>query len=395
MNFFLRLLVVSLASLLVVRSDAMGQEDFYPNQVSSWEQGIAPQNSAGYVEAYFGSKPFSGSGSVALDRRLVFGCAHVVYDNGRWAGIFAFARAYNGFYRPSWFNDYAFARGFRILDGYYATRFDDDFDYDFAVAYSGYSGDFGPALNLVDNPYSSLTGGASKRILGYPSYLDYFWMNFRDYRSGYFYLHKTGDFTRSFKLDQGSFYYYPTYYPYLDIDNVTTGPGNSGGPVLVYEGGEWKLAGILVSGSANSAGIFSVDTAAKSMADLLLYRVENGQQKEVTTTKPVVLRDGSLAYRSMKLDLGRRLPWETVRVTLRMDVQASSTNEVQAFLRSPSGRSYIVSSANVNATADVLGIFASDGSDSGRWILYARDVIAGNGSAIVNRAALTLSSRWP
>jgi hypothetical protein len=391
MNFFLRLLVVSLTSLLVVRSGAMGQ--VYPNRVPSSEQGIAPQNSAGYVEAYFGNTPFSGSGSVALDRRLVFGCAHVVYDNGRWAGLFAFARAYDSFYRPS-FNNYSIARGFRILDGYYANKSDDYFDYDFAVAYAGYSGNFGPALRLVSDSYSSLTGSASKRILGYPSYLDYFWENFWQYTRGYFYMHKTGDFTLSFELDQGSFYY-PTSYPYLDIDNVTTGPGNSGGPVLVYEGGEWKLAGILVSGGANSAGIFSVDTAAKSMADLLLYRVENGQQKEVTTTKPVVLRDGSLSYRSMKLDLGRRLPWETVRVTLRMDVQASSTNEVQAFLRSPSGRSYIVSSANVNATADVLGIFASDGSDSGRWILYARDVIAGNGSAIVNRAALTLSSRLP
>jgi len=131
------------------------------------------------------------------------------------------------------------------------------------------------------------------------------------------------------------------------------------------------------------------------MADLLLYRVENGQDKEVTTAKPVVLRDGSLSYRSIRLDMGRRLPWETVRVTLRMDVQASSTNEVQAFLRSPSGRSYPVSSANINATADVLGVFASDGSDSGRWTLYARDAIAGNGSAVVNRAALTLTSRWP
>jgi len=198
MKLSLRLLILCLGSLLCVTSGAVGQ--VYPNQVSSWELGIAPQRSAGYVEAYFGNRPSMGSGSVALDPRLVFGCAHVVYNNGRWAGLFAFARAYSSFYRPS-FSNYNIARGFWILNGYAANKSDDYFDYDFAVAYAGYSGNFGPALPLVSDPYSALTGSASKRILGYPSYLDYFLENFWQYTRGYFYMHKTGDFTSPFKLD--------------------------------------------------------------------------------------------------------------------------------------------------------------------------------------------------
>jgi hypothetical protein len=43
--------ILCLGTLLCVTSGAMGQLNFYPNEVSSGDLGLAPQRSAGYVEA--------------------------------------------------------------------------------------------------------------------------------------------------------------------------------------------------------------------------------------------------------------------------------------------------------------------------------------------------------
>lgn len=372
-------------------------ENYWPQRVTG-DLTAAPYSSAGYVESYFGKKSFSGSASVALDHRLAFGAAHVVYDNGRWAGLFAFARAYNGSLRPG-VQDFVYARGFRILEGYAANKRDDYFDYDFAVAYAGYGGDFGPALDLADDARNSLTGTQAKRILGYPAYLDYYWDNFGSYVSGDSFLHETGDFQLAFQEDSG-FWSYDL--PYMVVDDVSTGPGNSGGPVLVHDDGDWKLAGILVSGgfdywtSTSSAGVFSLDGNAKSAAAEILSSVENGFAKQVVISpkKPLILKDGSTTYKSMTFDFGR-LPYETVRVALSLDIQAVGNGEIYAFLRSPSGRTYSVPSGSINADGEIVGDFSSDGSDSGRWTLYARDKVPGTASVLVNRAALTITSRWP
>jgi len=396
----MKLLSLSLAGSLFICpifAPAVFGQEYRPHKTTA-DLTSAPYNSTGFVKSYFGKKTFSGSASIALDDRLAFGAAHVVYENGRWASLFAFARAHNSANRPG-LGEMVYARGFRILDGYAANKHNDYFDYDFAVAYAGYGGDFGPALALVDDAHASLTGDAEKRILGYPSYLDYYWDNFGSYVSGDHYLHETGDFALPFQADQDPWGY---SLPYLVIDNVSTGPGNSGGPVLVDDGGEWKLAGILVSGGydywtgTSSAGVFSLDGNAKAAADELLSNVENGFKKEVVVIpkKPLLLRDGSKKYRSMTFELGR-LPSQTVGVSLSMTVQAADPAEVEAFLHSPLGRAYPVSSASINAVGEITGQFAVDGGDSGRWTLYARDKVPGTTSVLVSRVDLTVTSKWP
>ena len=358
---------------------------------------LPPYNSAGLVKAAMGRKSFYGSAAVAMEKQLVFGCAHVVYDNGRWAESFGFARGYHqGEDKKPVSSDFTYARGFRLLEGYAANRHDDYFDYDFAVAYSGTGGDFGPVLNLAENAYNSLTGGADKRILGYPAYYDW------NFEPGGYYLHETGDFDDPFMEDEGfPPYYYGYGLPYLVIDGVSTGPGNSGGPVLVNNGSSWELAGILVSGSWTSVGVYSLGGEAKAAADDLLDNVvmADAYEQQTAYAKRVVLPDNSPRSKSIRFNL-RPSARQTVRIALYMNLTTAdgteidaADGEIEAELRSPSGRMYPVPVSCINQSGTVLDAYIHpETSESGRWTLFVRDKKPGAVS-ILWRAVLSMVSK--
>lgn len=384
------LVAISLCPVLAPSASA----SFIPLRVPVGSLGQAPYQSAGLVEANFGRKSFSGSGAVALDRRLVFSCAHVVYDSGRWANRFAFARAYSGYLNPAP-TEFSTARGYRVLEGYAANRYDDYFDYDFSVAYAGRDGDFGPALELADDVYASLTDpGSNKTVLGYPSYRD------ADFEPGFYLMHQTGPFDDPFTEDYGSDFSYDP--PYLVIDGVSTGPGNSGGPVLIQDAGDadkWKLAGILVSGTDDSAGICSLGEQAKAAAsDLLSNVVEaDAYEQQITYGKTTVLRDNAARFNSIRF---RVLPQgsQTVRICLYLDLATVygdpvGPGEIEAQLRSPAGRIYPVAVDFIDATTKRIEVSGSaEVSEGGRWTLFIRDKSPGTAS-VLQRAVLSMTSK--
>jgi hypothetical protein len=78
-------------------------------------------------------------------------------------------------------------------------------------------------------------------------------------------MHRTGAFTRAFSVNQGA---------WVGINEVSTGPGNSGGPVWVASGDTYYFAGVLVSGAARSlgdgadiSGVFSMTSDSWSLVD--------------------------------------------------------------------------------------------------------------------------------
>ena len=140
---------------------------------------------------------------VARDSRLIFSCAHVVYDNGIWADQYVFHRAYHSPDTPST-SDGVSPRGFRFFTGYstnsddYGTSSSRTYAYDFVIYYGADS--FGPAVGWWDDGAAVLRSSRWKRIVGYPSTIDY------TGAAGYSYQHGTDWFANSADAVQEQFF---------------------------------------------------------------------------------------------------------------------------------------------------------------------------------------------
>lgn len=185
-----------------------------------------------------------GSGAVVKYPKVVISCAHVVYDYG-WQNGNYFFRGWNEGYSPDLYQG-TLLRGYWYYSSYSEGTSDYAFSLDFVTHYGyenlangGYGGSFADGIG-------ALKSGRSKTITGYPSGL---------YPSGHSLrhrMHATGVFTWPF--------YDTSYSTYLGVDEVSTGPGNSGGPVWIYDSDNWYFAGVLVSGLSRSLGDY-VDSA--------------------------------------------------------------------------------------------------------------------------------------
>lgn len=402
---------VSVAVLAcLAASSAFAWEQHTPERVRESYPGTdltttAPYSSAGFVRTIVGKQTFSGSGAVAQDKRLLFTCAHLMIEKGRWSMLTGFRRAWDSEYSPD-DSGTVFARGYYVFSSYTGTRNRGyDFDLDFAVAYAKAGEVFGPdalALNAAgptdpDGLENLTSVSVQKTILGYPSYLDH------NFEEGYYYMHQTGPFTgagpsfEAFTQELGSYY---------GIDYVTTGPGNSGGPLLVRRDGDWMLAGILVSGSFRSAGIYAIDSYAKSLANSALAdangdTVDAGGSSASATarlTRPIALTDGTSKYSSLRIAF-RGIVGRVTKVLLDLNITAQKKGDLDAYVRSPAGRIYVLASSDP-ATAgsnlvlddqDISGAFSRT-NPNGNWQVFVRDNEPNGFRTSVNSAGLSVTS---
>ncbi|MCA1480791.1 hypothetical protein, partial [Bradyrhizobium sp. NBAIM08] len=153
------------------------------------------------------------------------------------------------------------------------------FAYDFTVFYGDSS--FGPAASCWSDGAAAISSSRGKRIAGYPADIEYTGQN------GYCYQHATDWFTNDANQIRDAYY---------DFDGVSTGEGNSGGPVFVMDGstGNYSLGGILVSGSHTTAGVYTLNGSSDSMASAALG-VEN-TTASFTSTAIRHLPDGTTTY---------------------------------------------------------------------------------------------------
>ena len=87
-------------------------------------------------------------------------------------------------------------------------------------------------------------------ITGYPAELDY------TQESGGFFLHSTEPDLTPFRMASKN---------YLFATHISTGPGNSGGPVWSFDNSKgWQVAGILVSGRPSEAGVYVISRSVRS-----------------------------------------------------------------------------------------------------------------------------------
>lgn len=241
-----KLACLGIGICLSISSVGLGQ--VYPQRVGAGSLGQLPFAATGLVETKVGAGYYRGSGAVARDSRLVFTCAHVAFDNGTWASNIGIAPGWNA---RSDTSNYIPMRGWRFFSNYASSAMVDDespetFNLDFLVAYRNEP--IAPVVEARQDGAPYLTNrNIGKMVVGYPSRRDY------DQVDGGFYMHQTGPFTGAYSRE---------YDAYFSIDGASTGTGNSGGPVFENSAGRWILAAILVSGTRNSMGVYSMDSAA-------------------------------------------------------------------------------------------------------------------------------------
>jgi subtilisin-like proprotein convertase family protein len=368
-----------------------------PQRVSSGDLSKAPYASTGFVSTAIGGEYFRGSGSVVQNASLLYTCAHVIYNKGIWADAVVFHRALHSGFEPSDV-DGVVARGFSYVSGYAdAPFFPYDFDRDFAVAYVLSPQVFGVPLSWYPAESGAATGAitnevAEKLIVGYPAELDY------NRAEGFYYQHSTGPFKGAFRQLSGAWY---------EIDGVSTGGGNSGGPVLVKDSLGYGLAGVLVSADTETfaAGIYVLDESAELAAKQALDSAKDSAPTALLNysaqaNRPRKLKDGRIKFTKVTMRVPKRrvLPF-TTEVRLDLNVAAEYRGDLDIFLRSPRGRTFSIAAANPENNAGSLFVSNKDVSGpfigydpTGRWQLFLRDYYRGYASRFQG-ARLQISSR--
>lgn len=226
-------------------------------------------------------------------------------------------------------------------------------------------------------------------------------------------MHQTGGAQTGYFTD-GIFKEYDSYY---ETEKASTGPGNSGGPLLVWDGDEYLLAGILVSGFSYyrgyygygaGAGFYILDGFSRNLAQEALDDSAGSGKIVGNTTleSPLVLRkgplslpDGASRYVPLKISFSR-LPTHTTKVLLDLDIDAGLTSDLDVLVRSPKGRVYVLASSDPALPAksfkledhDISGAFLA-ADPNGRWQIFVRDAEPNGYQAVVNRASLKVTSR--
>ncbi len=340
--------------------------------------------SSGLMESLVASGWYRGSATVTRDPRLIYSCAHLFYDSGQWASDYVFHRAYDSKNYPADGTGVT-PRGFHYFSSYssgvsaHGQDSNQAFASDFTVFYGNSS--FGPAVGWWPNGAQALKSSSFKRIVGYPADIDY------TGGSGHCYQHSTDWFANTAYRVLGSYY---------EFSNVSTGPGNSGGPVFVQDdvSGNDYLAGILVSGTRTTAGVMALDLNTDTMAGYSLGL----KDKTVTfsNTTPLLLPDasGSFSVRSVKVS-GFTGAVQKLKLTLAVDT--THRGDLEIYLRSPGGHiRWIIKRSgstaqdlyldNADYSKDFYGV-----SPNGKWEIWMRDALTGDRATFRN-ASITVSA---
>lgn len=360
--------------------------------------------STGIVVSKIGTGYYRGSGAVARHGQLIYSCGHMIASNGVWASELYFLRAWNSSSLPA-LSQMKAVRGYKKYADYQGPSGNLAFSQDFIVGYDA-TNTFGtPLPTFVDGASQLRTAGTSKLIVGYPAKIDY------TGAAGGAFQYYTGPFTAAM---------YSVYPTYLNISGVSTGGGNSGGPVFVSDNGTQKIAGVLISGATNAAGVYALTATAETMAQSALSAIGVTGTAPATPTAPTTpttptapaptapssvtlsysgkyaIPDGNTAYSLLNLPV-TRLSGSVKSVTLSLNITAKVAGDLDVFLRSPNGRVAIIRQNNkTNKTSNVvltntnLTTTFAGSACLGTWGLFMRDVVRGNPSTF-NSTALTIT----
>lgn len=354
---------------------------------------------------YYNGLVFSGaargSGFVAEHPNLFFTAAHVVFDEIGWTPPPSWVGGYSREGSPSMESEIP-SRGYFRWTQYanlVAERGNNSrstFARDVALAWGLQPFVEGIPASMDFKGVSHLQQSNISMITGYPAELDY------TGDSGGYFLHSTAPDITPFK---------PAVGRYLYATHISTGPGNSGGPVWVQdELGNWKAAGVLVSGRPSETGVYAMSSDIKSFlaaADPVLSTPRRSMKfvKGVSATstllampKPKKIPDGAKSWTRIPLSVLSFPDEATVsKVTLHLDIATAHRGDLIVALLGPGGVMSILHNGEgadednlLFEDYDASGPFAG-GEPDGRWTLLVQDRLKGD-PAVVNRFELEIEA---
>lgn len=342
-----------------------------------------------------------GSGFVAEHEQLFFTAAHVVFgDNGwnpppTWVGGYSDEGApgaeleipSRGYFRWTQYANIVAEAG---PDSPRA------FSRDVALAWGLEPFVEGIPASLDFKGVSNLQRSNLSIITGYPAELDY------TQESGGYFLHTTAPDITPFKLAIG---------PYLNATHISTGPGNSGGPVWVQDDlGNWKAGGVLVSGRPSETGVYAMSSDIKSFLQAA-NPVLSSPRRSMKFIKGVGASSTLLAMpKSKNIPDGKkswtRIPLSVLsfpdeakvsKVTLHLDISTAHRGDLIVALLGPGGVFSMIHNGEGAGEDDLLyedydisGAFAG-GEPDGRWTLLVQDRLKGD-PTVVNRFELEIEA---
>lgn len=330
---------------------------------------------------------FRGSGFSAWDNHTFFSAAHVLYEAGAWAAP------------PTW---YPLANSDKLDEttaipsrGYYRwTEYatlaalenskQPEFGKDVILAFAFEKVISGKAAPLDLNGKQSLRKNAKSLITGYPAdnlYID-------QTIEGYF-MHQTG----------------PVITPYLPFSGnaltttlVSTGHGNSGGPVWTQDtNARWTASGVLVGGLPSESVVYSftndINALLRSVTPVIQPKIDKpkviGNVGSSSTFFPfyktVAIPDGRHSWTNFRIPVKTFADGSSVKkLALSLDIRTKHRGDLQVMLQAPGGYQAIVHNEQ-GAGKNNLIITSKDFSEAftgidpnGTWFLRIQDRLVGD-----------------
>lgn len=185
---------------------------------------------------------------------------------------------------------------------------------------------------------------------------------------------------------------------YLAATHISTGPGNSGGPVWVQNpGGEWKASGILVSGRPSEVGIYAFNPEIKSLVKAVSplvgdvrKSVNNSTPKVSTSTgryvmaKPKKIPDGVHKWTKIPFKVNRFDNDAKARsIKVDLTVTTHHVGDLMVALLAPGGEMVMIHNGEGATEHDLVldnlpvsytdGDIVYEGDPNGTWSLLVQD----------------------
>lgn len=342
-----------------------------------------------------------GSGFCAGDSRLFFSAAHVVFDPTGWGPPPIWHAQVNAETTDD--SKGITARGYLRWANYadLVTTTDSDdppaFSRDVMLGFAFRDLIKGKPARINFDGKSDLQDGARSMITGYPAKNPYLEKNIE----GYF-MHRTEPKQTKFKTYSGNA---------IQATLITTGPGNSGGPVWTGSNKTgWKAAGVLVGGLPSETIVYSFTSSTRTMLNSALKTLEYDSYGVIddlnlgasslffVNRDRTAIPDGIHRWKDIGIQVQTFEDRSIVtKASLSLSISTPHRGDLQVILASPSGMQALIHNEegagkndliikDMDLTANFAGLRAD-----GRWVLRIQDRLKGD-IAVFNNVRLEVAA---
>jgi Proprotein convertase P-domain len=347
-----------------------------------------PYRFNGVVEAGEGR----GSGFCAWNVRTFFSAAHVVFNQGEWLAPPIWTPKVNaeavdktksiqsrGYYRWAAYGDFASTGGLE----------NEAFGQDAILAFAFKRLILGKPAKLNLNGLEDLQENRKTLITGYPGENAYLEKEI----TGLF-LHETGPIATPYQKLEGNA---------LQTTLVTTGRGNSGGPIWTRKDSKskWQAAGILVGELPSETVVYAFSKNTSSLLRAVTPVIKRKINEPVSAggvssyslffpfRKDTAIPDGASEWTAIPIKVKGFNSYDKVKeMRLSLDIRTKHRGDLQISIQAPSGFGVGIFNEN-GAGADNLIVRDLDYSETfkdappnGTWKLLVRDRLKGDKTVV-------------